>query len=71
VAVVPSNGAAAEAITISPVRMPRPMPPHVPTRMSRRAPSRSSSSTTIAADGAPIPVVWTLTGTPPYVPVYP
>ena len=44
--------------------MPRPMPPVVPTRMSRVAPSRSSSSTTMEKLGVPMPVVWTLTGTP-------
>ena len=40
-----------------------------PTRISRRAPRRSSSSTTIERLGVPMPVVWTLTGTPRYVPV--
>ena len=51
-------------MTRSPVWMPRPMPPVVPTRMRRVAPRRSSSSTTIENDGVPMPVVWTLTGTP-------
>jgi hypothetical protein len=41
------------------------MPPQVPTRIRRRAPSRSSSSTTIERLGVPMPLVWTLTGMPP------
>ena len=60
----PSTGAAAVAMTRSPVRTPRPMPPVVPTRMSRRAPRRSSSSTMMESDGVPMPEVCTLTGVP-------
>ena len=41
------------------------MPPQVPTRIRRLAPSRSSSSTTMLRLGVPIPVVWTLTGVAP------
>ena len=36
----------------------------VPTRISRVAPSVTSSSHTMPADGHPIPVVWTLIGSP-------
>ena len=62
--------------------MPRPMtvsasatapanPPHVPTRISRVAPSITSSSNTIPADGQPMPVDCTLIGDPSNVPVNP
>jgi len=40
------------------------MPPQVPTRISRLAPSRSSSSTTMLMLGVPIPVDCTLIGMP-------
>ena len=46
-------------------------PPHVPTRISRVAPSMISSSNTIPADGQPMPVVCTLIGRPSNVPVNP
>ncbi len=65
VAVAPSTGHAAVAITSSPVLRPFAMPPQVPTRIRRFAPSRSSSSTTMLMLGVPIPLVWTLTGRAP------
>ena len=37
--------------------------------MKRFTPSISSSSMTIEKDGVPMPLVWTLTGLPLYVPV--
>ena len=46
-------------------------PPHVPTRTSRVAPSCTSSSNTMPADGQPIPVDCTLIGRPSNVPVNP
>ncbi len=56
-------------MTVSPIAMPSPSPPHVPTRTSRVAPSMISSSNTIPALGQPIPVDWTLIGLPSKVPV--
>ena len=46
-------------------------PPQVPTRRSRVTPSWISSSATIVAVGQPMPVLWTETRLPSYVPVYP
>ena len=66
---VASLGTAEIARMRSPSSMSVWRPPHVPTRTIRLTPSWISSSTTIAADGAPMPVVCTLIGTPPYVPV--
>jgi len=43
----------------------------VPTRSSRLTPIWISSSTTIAAEGQPIPVACTETGLPSHVPEYP
>ncbi len=54
---------------MSPMPMPSPIAPHVPTRMSRVAPSMISSSNTMPALGQPMPVVWTLIGAPSNVPV--
>ena len=62
--VVPSLGTAAVAITRSPGATLGVAPPSVPTRIRVRAPSRASSSVTMAALGQPMPVVCTLTGTP-------
>ena len=45
--------------------------PQVPIRKSRSTPSPASSSTTIAADGQPIPVACTDTGLPSNEPVKP
>ncbi|OGN82640.1 MAG: hypothetical protein A2X23_09295 [Chloroflexi bacterium GWC2_73_18] len=67
----PSAGAALVAMTRSPVRIRRAIPPQGPTRISRVAPRRSSSSTTMARLGVPMPVAWTLTGRPCQVPVKP
>ena len=47
----------------------RGLAPVVPILMSRFAPRRRSSSTTMDSEGVPMPVVWTLTGWPWYVPV--
>ena len=44
-------------------------PPHVPTRISRVAPSMISSSNTMPDDGQPMPVDCTLIGAPSNVPV--
>ena len=46
-------------------------PPHVPTRIRRVAPSITSSSNTMPADGQPMPVDCTLIGAPSNVPVNP
>ncbi len=43
--------------------------PQLPTRTSVRAPALTSSSTAIAAEGPPMPVEVTLTGTPSRLPV--
>ena len=67
---MPEADAAASATTTSPVSSP-PNPPHVPTRMNVVTPRLMSSSMTIDVVGVPMAVVWTETGTPPRVPVYP
>ena len=46
-------------------------PPHVPTRISRVAPSITSSSKTMPAEAHPMPVDCTLIGLPSNVPVKP
>ena len=56
-------------ITVSAIAMPAPMAPHVPTRISRVAPSWTSSSNTMPALGQPMPVDCTLIGGPSNVPV--
>ena len=66
---VVSTADAAMAITVSAIAMSSPMAPHVPTRTSRVAPSCTSSSYTIPADGHPMPVDCTLIGAPSNVPV--
>ena len=55
---------ASRATSTSPSAKPPTSAPHVPTRTSRRAPSRTSSSITIAALGPPIPVLWIVSGSP-------
>ena len=59
------------AMTVSPIDMFGWRPPHVPTRISRSAPSMHSSSNTMPALGHPIPVDCTLIGRPSNVPVKP
>ena len=61
---VPSSHSAAAGDEQSPSRGPPASAPHVPTRTSRRAPSSISSSTTIAALGPPMPVLWIVSGAP-------
>ena len=60
----PSSGSAASAASSSPSASPSMSAPQVPTRRSRRAPSWTSSSATIAALGPPMPVAWTVSGSP-------
>ena len=66
---VSSSAVALMAMTVSPIFMPAFRPPAVPTRMSRLAPSITSSSNTMPDDGQPMPVVCTLIGLPSNVPV--
>ena len=68
---VASAGIAESAMIRSPSAMSGCRPPQVPTRMRRFAPSWTSSSTTMAADGQPMPVACTETGTPRKLPVKP
>jgi len=56
-------------MTMSVARMYGCTAPQVPARISSFAPSIASSSTTMAALGQPMPVVWTETRVPLYVPV--
>ncbi len=67
---MPPDATAAIATTTWPSSVPG-YPPHVPTRMNVVTPRLISSSTTIEVVGVPMPVVWTETGTPSTVPVYP
>ena len=67
---MPADPTADSATMASPIPSP-PYPPVVPTRMNVVTPRLSSSSMTIDVVGAPIIVVWTDTGTPSTVPVYP
>ena len=66
---VPSMRIAPVAITMSPPQTSSCMPPQVPTRMKVSAPQLVSSSSAMEADGPPMPVLVTLTGTPLRVPV--
>ncbi len=52
------------AITRSPIARSGWSPPQVPTRISFLTPSWTSSSITIAADGQPMPLACTETGSP-------
>ena len=66
---MPSRATALVAMTMSVARMYGCTAPQVPARISSFAPSIASSSTTMAALGQPMPVVWTETRVPLYVPV--
>ena len=66
---VPSWRTAPVAITQSPARTRRSMPPAVPTRMKVSAPTANNSSIAIALDGPPMPVEQTLTRSPSRRPV--
>lgn len=66
---VPSIRTAPVATTTSPLWTSRWMPPQVPTRTKVSAPRLHSSSMAMAAEGPPMPVDTTLTGSPRRVPV--
>src|SRR5579885_579082 len=67
---VPSSLTEPVEITTSPTLVPFESAPVVPTRINVSAPTLSSSSTTIAAAGPPIPVDVHETGEPLNFPVY-
>ena len=60
----PSRGRTVSAASRSPNSGPSTRAPQVPIRTSRRAPRAISSSQTIAALGPPMPVDWTVSGSP-------
>jgi hypothetical protein len=61
---VPSSASTPSATISSPSARPSASAPQVPTRTIRRAPRSISSSSTIAALGPPIPVLWIVSGPP-------
>ena len=67
-ALVPSILTAASAMITEPVLISGTMAPQVPTLIITLTPRRASSSTAMAADGPPIPVLTATTFSPPTVP---
>jgi hypothetical protein len=61
---VPSAASTPPATSSAPSSSPSASAPQVPTRTIRRAPRPISSSSTIAALGPPMPVLWIVSGAP-------